>query len=238
MQHIWGVRGRIFRGAVAGALVVVAVAAGHASAATSRRVARPPATKRSATKRSATKAAPAKVCDLVVATAKDQNSADPNLHVLSADVATSGGQLTWVIRVQKLTEGLDTSSPGGLTWQFSFQVGTQRPVNPEVSYSPVFGAFDPSGQATKITLDTATSSIYYTMSLATIASAVGTSIVEGQTVLRNFQVRTYSSITPVTPPEAGGEVIGDSIAYQTPAADVTSPATYVAGTPSCVQVGY
>lgn len=232
VRQVSGIQGRVVRTTLVSALVLVAVAAGQATAATSRSV-----TRRTAAKPAA-KPAATKVCDLVKATAKDQNSTDPNLHVISADVATSGNLLTSVIRVQHLTEGIDTSSPGGLTWMFSFQVGVTRPVDLSVSYSPVFGAFDPNGMATKITLDTATNSIYYTTTLQAIASQVGVTIVEGQTVLRNLLVQTYSNDTPVTPREAGGQVIGNSVAVPIAGANIPSTATYLAGTPSCVQVGY
>jgi hypothetical protein len=155
------------------------------------------------------------------------SSLDPSMQVTSADVATKGKLLTWVIRVKKLTSTYSNQAPLGRGYQFKFVVNGVV-INMDAQESPFGQQATGTLPHSKATFDTVRESV----PLGDIANEAGVTIRNGQTVLSNLEVFTdYSTNVP-------GVASG---AYYMPNGTAEHvgpvPTTYLAGTPSCVKVG-
>jgi len=152
---------------------------------------------------------------------------DPALQITSADIATKGQTLTWVIRVKKLTSSYGTGTPTGRQYSFKF-VANGVAVNMSADESQ----FGTQGTGTlphsRATFDTRRNEIRESVPYGDIANQFGVSIRNGQTSLSSLYVVASAAVfVPGVgdPPYGSNETVGP----------VT--ATYLAGTPSCVKVG-
>ena len=200
-------------------LVVVAalIGAGSASAATKKKTRKPPP--------------PKPVCHLLAA--GTGSTSDQSLKITSADVATNATTLTYVIRVAKLTTGADSNAPTGREWQFGFRQDGHL-MTLAVDDGP-FGTTTTFGLG-KATLDTVKNEVRVTIGLRDLSNTYKTPMVRsGATVFTEFTARTESMIQM---PSALKAVGLQSKLLDVAAADsAQSTAKYVAGYPSCVQVG-
>lgn len=181
-------------------------------------------------------------CNMVTDSTRDELNAtgqyDPSLDITSADVATNKTMLTAVIRVAKLSTGFDATAPFGRMWSLLMAVPGASAGQVVVSGEDgPFGVRDAQGLGGKVTLDTKTNSILVTEKLSTLASSFKAHIVYRKTRLTQLYA---SAGAVVEEPDAGGlsnldfqEVGGHDGAPNSG----SSPASYLAGAPSCVKVG-
>ena len=180
-------------------------------------------------------------CHLVTDATDDAKNAasakDPSLDIVSADVATSKTQLTAVIRVAKLTTGVDPQAPLGRVWQISMAVPGANAGQLVVGVSDgPFGVRDNDGIGGKVRLDPATNSVYVTESLSVLASSFHAHIINGKTRISQFIATATAMIQE--PAVAGLTTLNlpGGATDNAPTGGV-SPSIYVAGTPSCLKVG-
>jgi hypothetical protein len=175
---------------------------------------------------------PKPVCNLVTDPADDGGPAkgaagaqtnDPNLDIVSADVATDATRLTAVIRVKKLSDP-DTMMPAGRHWSITFTVGSTG-VEVATTTGPLATNYQQGNSGG--TIDTAHNEIRVTMPLANVP---GVKIVKGS-VLQNFHVSASGGIG-----FRRADGIGEGM-VPVLMDEATTTKTYVAGTPSCVKIG-
>jgi hypothetical protein len=171
------------------------------------------------------------VCDLVKATPK--GLPDPSLDITSADVATNKTELTWVVRVVKMSGDPNTHDPLGRAWSFSFASGKVR-----VGFTAYAGPFGDHGDLSQstVTLDTTTNEIRYSVPLSAVAKEYPAANLTPGSVFTTFQVNTGGTDELPASNDTGVYSAGSLIWPSTP--DAANSATkYVAGSPSCLKVG-
>ena len=180
-------------------------------------------------------------CHLVTDATDDAKNAasskDPSLDITSADIATNATMLTAVIRVAKLSTGVDPQAPLGRVWQIAMAVPGANAGQLVVGVSDgPFGVRDNDGLGGKVRLDTATNSVYVTESLSALATAFHAHILKGKTRITQF-IATATAM--IQEPAVGGLTTLNLPGGATDSAPTTgvSPSAYVAGAPSCLKVG-
>jgi len=182
-----------------------------------------------------------RACHLVTDATDDAktpaNANDPSLDITSADIATNKKSMTAVIRVAKLTSSADSQAPLGRSWQIKMAVpgANAGQLILAVTDGP-FGPRDGDGLGGTVKLDPATNSISVTESLKVLATAFHAHIAFGKTRLTQFFAQSAAAVQ-----EPAVEHLS-TLDYPAGAKDnapsfAVSPATYVAGAPSCVKVG-
>lgn len=179
------------------------------------------------------------VCNLVKPTAQntqawgptaartDPSKMDPSLQIISADVATKGSMLTWVIRVKKLSDGFNAATPTGRMYGFDF-VANGVTVHMRAYQSQLGSEGDPTLPHSKATFDTQHNQVRESVPFGDIANQYGATLRNAQTTLTDLYVTaTQSAYTPheTYTPYGSVENVGPV------------PSKYLAGTPSCLKVG-
>lgn len=180
---------------------------------------------------------PKPVCNLVTDAAGDATGflvasatplpSDPNLDVLSADVASDAKKLTAVIRVAAL--GADTTSPTGDIYYQNFSVdGTKYFLEATVNGTTAtysYGNFTGTGGTRKNLgeadgkLDAAGKAVHITVPASTVGITNGKSVIDGlDTLAQRYIDLVAVGITPT-------------------ADEATSDRSYKTGAPSCVKPG-
>lgn len=191
----------------------------------------------------ATRAHPVKpVCHIVVGTAAHtylvRNAPgvtyeDPALHITSADVATNGQLFTMVIRVIKLTAEPATS-PMGAIYQMTFNVGDDSElfyVNVSTGPTAPYAEF-----GTRMNLPAVTSvptvlgapSAIVDLTHNEIRASFPLSLFHGHVTIVSHKTKIFPVETTTGRGVHGHGVFAD---------DTENAKFYIAGTPSCVQVG-
>lgn len=187
------------------------------------------------------------VCNLVKPTAQNTDAAkgigagggettpsslDPALQVTSADVATKGAMLTWVIRVKKLTSSYSNQAPLGRGYEFKFVVNGVV-VGMQAEESPFGKQATAQLPHSRATFDTVHNEIRESVPVGDIANQYGVTIRTGQTVMSNLEVFTEYATN------VSGVTTGGTFYMPNGTAEHVGPVAtkYLAGTPSCVKVG-
>lgn len=176
-------------------------------------------------------APPKPVCGLVTSPT-DPNSADSNLDVTSADVASNATTLTTVIRVASLAAQPDMKSPLGRQWTLSFTIDGHQ-----VTFTVTDGPFGVTSSypAKSVTVDTAAKEIRVSILLNKLSDASATpAIRNGKSILTKFSVTTNEIIQG---PDASPVLRGGSLSGIRLVDNAVSGKKYLAGTPSCLKVG-
>jgi hypothetical protein len=162
---------------------------------------------------------------------------EPDLDIVSADIASDARSVTTVVRVQHLGTALEAGGRRNL-YRFFFQLGNRHEYVVTLAHRGIdgeqFGVIVPSegGNVTATELpatgvfDVAHNEVRVTIPLM---QASGNHIVRPQTYFSHLVADTYRGVG--TGPEALGVTAATSLDY----ADTT--ARYLAGSSSCVQVG-
>jgi hypothetical protein len=152
---------------------------------------------------------------------------DPSLDVISADVATNAKDISWVIRVAKLRKDDPQRHPGGMRYEFTVTVGTAS-VSLFVTTRPTGEIIWPE-TATKTAWDETKNEIRVTQPIAKLPTSF-----KNGAVLRNFQVLTFSVVGLDPSIFRSGNVK----LWQADNAVADAKSSYVAGSPSCVKIGF
>jgi hypothetical protein len=166
---------------------------------------------------------PPPVCKLVVDGSGDatgtgtavNGSNDPNLDIVSADVATNTKTLTAVVRLASLATG-DNTAPTGREYQVVFTVGAVT-GSVDAVMSPSGTSF--AGGKGKGVIDLKKKEVRISVPLSSLTVPV-----KPKTKLTAIGARTY-------------RVVGSDQVLLGNVDKADSTSTYIAGTPSCVKVG-